>query len=148
MATPVKAFTDPTGLSALLRGPTRPGSAGIALALITPNPPAPKAFAPASAIPALAMAKQITMANPTTPKVPDPPFGRSIVITFPVIYRERPRDPEPPIPLPPPPLPNPNAWAGGTSNRFRLTYTTEGGLQAPEALFPIADIDYRPEPPQ
>lgn len=86
MATPFKNFTDPTGLSAMTASVpmVQPGLPSLGFGLL--------AWMPFTFIP-WAMVLPGALARPLTagmvPRIPIPPMGRQILLTFPPIYRER-----------------------------------------------------------
>lgn len=90
MAAPVKAFIDPTFLSRL--GPSTPIKP-LYLKLSTPKPGVGAQVVvqtpEARVIPIPLVAGPAKDKLHLFPKVPTPPMGRQIIITFPPIYKER-----------------------------------------------------------
>ena len=90
MPTPSKAFIDPTYLSTkAARVPLAASVRLDATVLAFPIPPMPRLTPPDEQIPYITTKAQYVECESHTPKVPDPPFGRSIVTTFPAIYKEK-----------------------------------------------------------
>lgn|SRR5574340_621505 len=95
MATPVKNFTDPTGVFRMLSSRSIPITAGISI--IKEPGRMQIVFLPKAASylmfqgPADIQAgdKRVGITNEVRSKLPPPPMGRQILLTFPPIYKER-----------------------------------------------------------
>lgn len=87
MATPSKAFIDPTYLS---RKAVRFESvvANIAMPKFCPVAPIIRLFDEVTHIPLPAL-QTVRMVRTDTPRVPEPPMGRQLLVTFPSHYKER-----------------------------------------------------------
>lgn len=86
MASPAKNFSDPTGISALFSALPVPARAPLTIGLVS-SKLLPNSFCRWALLRIGALARPLTAG--TIPRIPTPPMGRQIVLTFPSIYKER-----------------------------------------------------------